>query len=556
MSKSNPLWWPKPPVIMNYGIAVLSVTAALIIARRMEIVLQSAAHVSLFVCAVMFSAWLGGVGPGLLAIALSILAFDYYFLPPIYSLAVEITEIPRLLIYALSALFVGSLSVAQRSTAQSLRRSRDDLHGTVQALKRTNEALQAENAERKRAEEQLTQAAQLLEQRVAERTRELSTLLETSNTIASTLELQPLLRVVLDQLKVVVQYTGATILSLEGEDLIVLGHSGPLSAEQVAQLRLPAAHAVGYQAVCRDGGPVIVDDVQSDSPQVRAFRESAQATYFAAFSYARSLMLVPLIVREHLIGMVRIDSDQPHFYTERDAQLALAFANQAAAAIENARLYDQARDLATIEERQRLARELHDAVTQTLFSASLIAEALPDAWRQSPEKAQRGVEELRRLTRGALAEMRTLLLELRPAALAEKPLGELLDALCTSVTSRTRIPIELEVAGDALLAPDIQIALYRVTQEALNNIAKHAAASRVTISGRCDPERVELRIVDDGRGFEPSGVAPGSLGLGIMRERAASIGARLHVDSQPGAGTAVRVEWQAMPAARVQGGMA
>ena len=152
--------------------------------------------------------------------------------------------------------------------------------------------------------------------------------------------------------------------------------------------------------------------------------------------------------------------------------------------------------------------------------------------------------------------MRTLLLELRPAALAEKPLGELLGALCTAVTSRTRIPIELDVTGDALLAPDIQIALYRVTQEALNNIAKHAAASRVTISGRCDPERVELRIVDDGRGFEPSGVAPGSLGLGIMRERAASIGARLHVDSQPGAGTAVRVEWQAMPAARVQGGMA
>ena len=90
-----------------------------------------------------------------------------------------------------------------------------------------------------------------------------------------------------------------------------------------------------------------------------------------------------LAVRERLIGIVRIDSDQPHFYSERDAQLALAFANQAAAAIENARLYDQARDLATLEERQRLARELHDAVTQTLFSASLIAEALPDSESQS-----------------------------------------------------------------------------------------------------------------------------------------------------------------------------
>jgi len=554
MSKSNPLWWPKPPVIMNYGIAVLSVTAALIIARWIESVLQSGPEVSLFICAVMLSAWFGGVGPGLLAIALSILAFDYYFLPPIYSLAVAINELPRLLIYVLSALLVGSLSVAQRSTAQSLKRARDDLHGTVQELKRTNQALQAENAERKRAEEQLTQAAQLLEQRVAERTHELSTLLETSNTIASTLELQPLLRVVLDQLKVVVRYTGATILLQEGEDLIVLGHSGPLSAEQVSQLRLPVAQALGYQNIRRRGGPVIVDDVWADSPEARAYRELALPTLYAVFAYAHSLLLVPLIVRERLIGIVRIDSDQPQYYTEHDAQLALAFANQAATAIENARLYDQARDLATIEERQRLARELHDAVTQTLFSASLIAEALPDAWRQSPEKALRGVEELRRLTRGALAEMRTLLLELRPAALAEKPLGELLGALCTSVTSRTRIPIELDVTGDALLAPDIQIALYRVTQEALNNIAKHAAASQVTITFQCDPEQVELRITDDGRGFDPAALAPGSLGLGIMHERAASIGATLRVESRPRAGTEVHLIWQNMPAQRAYGG--
>jgi signal transduction histidine kinase len=179
---------------------------------------------------------------------------------------------------------------------------------------------------------------------------------------------------------------------------------------------------------------------------------------------------------------------------------------------------------------------------------------LPDAWRQSPAKAQRGVEELRRLTRGALAEMRTLLLELHPAALAEKPLGELLRSLCTAVTSRTRIPIELTVAGDALLAPSVQIALYRMTQEALNNIAKHAAASQVTITGRCDPGRVELRITDNGRGFDPSALAPGSLGLGIMRERAMSIGATLRVESQPGAGTELCMIWQDGLAPQAHGG--
>ncbi|HEU5098302.1 MAG TPA: GAF domain-containing protein, partial [Roseiflexaceae bacterium] len=402
--------------------------------------------------------------------------------------------------------------------------------------------------ERKQAEDELKRHREQLEQLVGERTRELSTLLETSNTIALTLELQPLLRVVLEQLRAVVHYTGATIFLLEREDLIVLGHNGPLSAEQIAQLRLPAAQTVSYQLVRHRGGPVIVDDLRADSSEARAYRESAQVGLDAVFQYARSLLVVPLIVRERLIGIVRIESDQPDFYTERDAQLALAFANQAAAAIENARLYDQARELATVEERARLARELHDAVTQTLFSASMIAAALPAAWKQSPDKALRGVEELRRLTHGALAEMRTLLLELRPAALAEKPLGELLRSLCTAVTSRTRIPIALKVEGDALLAPEVQVALYRITQEALNNIAKHATASQVRITGRCEPERVELHIADDGRGFEPGAVAPGSLGLGIMRERAAGIGATLRVESTPGAGTAVRVEWQATPA--------
>ena len=143
---------PAPPAILKYGVAVLSVFAAAIIARWMEISLHSASHVSLFLCAVMFSAWFGGVRPGLVSIVLSLMAFDYFFVPPIYSLAVETNEIPRLLIFAVSALFVGSLSAAQRSKAESLARAREVLDATVQELKRTNQALRTENAEREHAE--------------------------------------------------------------------------------------------------------------------------------------------------------------------------------------------------------------------------------------------------------------------------------------------------------------------------------------------------------------------------------------------------------------------
>src|SRR6267154_5950208 len=138
MLRSNPLLWPKPSGIWNYGIAVLSVAAALIISQWQPLHLE-AAPVSLFLCAVILSAWFGGVGPGLLATALSALAFNYYFLPPIYSLGPKPEEIPRLVIFTVSALFVGLLSAAQRNATESLRRARDDLRGTVQKLQKSNE---------------------------------------------------------------------------------------------------------------------------------------------------------------------------------------------------------------------------------------------------------------------------------------------------------------------------------------------------------------------------------------------------------------------------------
>jgi len=145
---------PQPPAIVRYGVAVLSVIAAVVILLLMDTDLQAAAHVSLFLCAVIFSTWFGGIRPGLLAILLSILAFAYV-LPPSHSLAVEISHLPRLLLFSLLAFFVASLTAAQQSNAESLRHARDVLHETVQELKRTNVALQAENAERKRSEDAL-----------------------------------------------------------------------------------------------------------------------------------------------------------------------------------------------------------------------------------------------------------------------------------------------------------------------------------------------------------------------------------------------------------------
>ena len=206
---------------------------------------------------------------------------------------------------------------------------------------------------------------------------------------------------------------------------------------------------------------------------------------------------------------------------------------------------EQVRELATLEERNRLAQELHDSVTQTLFSATLIADVLPRLWARRPEAAQERLDELRRLTRGALAEMRMLLLELRPAALTQLGLGDLLRQLAGAAGGRSGHAIEVQVEGQRALPPDVQVALYRIAQEALNNAVKYADADRVAVRAAFTPDRVDLSVQDDGHGFDAASVPPGHLGLGIMRERAAAVGARLCVESALGHGTTIAVIWPA-----------
>ncbi|MBV9544234.1 MAG: histidine kinase, partial [Chloroflexi bacterium] len=151
-------------------------------------------------------------------------------------------------------------------------------------------------------------------------------------------------------------------------------------------------------------------------------------------------------------------------------------------------------------------------------------------------------------TRGALAEMRTLLLELRPAALTEAPFVQLLTQLGEAIASRSNLQATVRTQGQPiLLPPEVQIALYRVAQEALNNTSKHAEAAHVEIHVRWHTRGLDVRLRDDGRGFVRSRVAQGRLGLGIMQERARSIGAELRLRSQPGVGTTVTIAWRAAP---------
>ena len=210
-------------------------------------------------------------------------------------------------------------------------------------------------------------------------------------------------------------------------------------------------------------------------------------------------------------------------------------------------LQEKEKESAAIEERSRLARDLHDAVTQTIYSASLIAEVLPQVWARSPDEGQRNLTKLRALVRGALAEMRTMLFELRPAALEAASLETLLGQLGDALHGRTRIPVQVEVEDIPDLPLPVKLAFYRITQEAVNNIIKHAGATQTQIELKRQSGQVCLRVWDNGCGFDPTKTPNGVLGVQIMQERAESIAARFEFDSQSNQGTILTVNWQIPP---------
>jgi nitrate/nitrite-specific signal transduction histidine kinase len=334
------------------------------------------------------------------------------------------------------------------------------------------------------------------------------------------------------------------------ENLIVRAYNG-FNPSTLASLKLKPGMGIAGK-VALSGEPISVEDTAL-YPEV-----SHQITDPEGI---RSFMQVPIKVRGETFGVFSADYLQPRNFNENEQRLLIAFAQRAALAIQNAQAYQKDQELAVLEERSRLARELHDAVTQTLFSASLVAEALPAAWEKDPQEGRELLQELRSLNRGALAEMRTLLLELRPAALLETSLADLLRQLGEAACGRTGIPVSVRVEGQAKLPPDVQIVFYRISQEALNNVIKHSRAHQASVQLRYSNENkiatssesqgepsqpeliVFLSILDDGRGFDLAAIPSNRLGLGIMQERAKAIGADLYIESQPGKGTQVTILW-------------
>jgi signal transduction histidine kinase len=396
------------------------------------------------------------------------------------------------------------------------------------------------------SKEKMQRSHTLIEQRLEAQNRELATLLSVQQAITSRLDRQEVLQMIADGARQLTHSHGTAVYLLEG-DLLRLA---VLSDEPGAATRpglfvgytIPVKQSLG-QVAFETGKPLLIQDVQNDprlNPDVRS--------RIAIHSY----LGVPLMVGGQPIGLLVVVDKMDGPLTTNDERILTLLASSAVIGLENARLYEEAEKSAALAERGRLARELHDAVTQTLFSASLIADVLPQIWEQDPEEGRRRLEELRQSNRGALAEMRTLLLELRPSALLQTETGELFKYLVNAFNGRTRVPTRLVFDGSYALPGEVKIGLYRIAQEALNNIAKYAEAEQVVLTFLCQSTGVTLEIRDDGIGFEPGETTGEHLGLRIMKERAGAIGADLSIQSSPGQGTVVRVFWNSQGNGKIE----
>jgi len=389
-------------------------------------------------------------------------------------------------------------------------------------------------------------AERLLHERVELHTREQATLLDISQTLASALELKPGL--ILDQLRVLIEYTHAELFVLEGTAMVALAVRGLQKLEETVPFRINLKGPETLQRLFNQHQPDRIADVWSTDPSAQFLRSLLDDQTDLLLQGVRAWMWVPVAVKNRVVGSVGVAHVDKDYFTAHHADLALTVANQAAIALVNAELYEHAQALAAMQERQRLAQNLHDAVNQSLFSAGLIADVLPRLWDRDQDEARKSLDDLRRLTRAAQAEMRALLAELRPSALTDTDLGDLLHLLGNALSGRINVPVKVTVAQEVNLPAEIQVAFYRICQEAMNNIAKHAKASHVEVDLIHEGAGVELHIRDDGLGFDlETPVLAGHYGLSMMRERAEAAGARLTITSRPGQGAELIMHWLNVP---------
>ena len=335
-----------------------------------------------------------------------------------------------------------------------------------------------------------------------------------------------------------IQLTGATgsaVLLLEEDGWLRVTESAGLPT--YSQNRLPVSGSFAGRAF--QTGEHVWVTLQDSNP------DNDDVHQLEGYSWIKglvSLLVVPLKVDTKIIGILNI-LNKPGKLTQEDMRIINLFADQAAIIIEHVRLQYQAEQLAVLEERQRLARELHDSVTQALYSVTLYADAARMAFSAEKwEALESNLQEVRNMAREAMYDMRLLVFELRPFMLETEGLASALRARLAAVEGRSGLKTEVHVEGERRLPIKMEEELYRIAQEGLNNVVKHAQATRLQIYLKYDENTVSLEMIDDGKGFKPEDVSrSGGFGLPGIQERVQQLGGILNIESIPLRGTRLSI---------------
>ncbi len=429
----------------------------------------------------------------------------------------------------------------RKQAEEALQKAHDELEERVTErtaeLTVANEQLNRQIAERLRIEAEIQALNATLERRVASRTRDLTALYEVTATINEFIDLQATLDRLLEKtLEIVGSRVGLLhLLDEEGETLRLAGQQG-LPPGLAGYLKSQPQENALWDRVIRDNQTLVVPDLLStiEDQRVReAAYPSAVPTYIG----------VPIHAKGRLLGVLSVFGESVQKFSAEDIALLAVIADHIGVALETSRLRRRAEQAAVMEERQRLARELHDSVTQALYSLTLFAEAGQDSIHADDlSQAEHYLSRLGETAQQALKEMRLLIYELRPLTLQQEGLVGALRQRLETVERRARVETQLVVDAPLELPADVEQSLYRIAQEALNNALKHSAATQVTIHIGLEDRVLRLEVIDNGQGFDSQDSKERTgIGLASMRERAESLGGQLVVDSVPGQGTCVGV---------------
>ena len=355
--------------------------------------------------------------------------------------------------------------------------------------------------------------------------------------IAAEATIEPMLQRLVHSARELVDAKYAAIGVPDGEGAFAQFITSGMSDELIAAMGpLPRTHGL-LGAMLTSPVPYRTTDIRRD-PRFRGW-------WPAAHPQMRSFLGVPIVANSGIVGALYLtDKIGAAEFDDGDQQLIEMLAVHAALAIEKTRLYERSRELSIVEERNRLARELHDSVTQKLFGVTLTAESASTVIERNPAEARQQLQRLQQLTREAMEELRSLIFELRPPEVETEGLAT---ALRKHVDVLQRVhgdAVELTLDGDAAPSANSDAEVLRIAQEALQNALRHAGATRVDVRLQAHNGRLRLAVSDDGVGFDPAdpGLRSQHLGLTSMEERARALGGRLRIASRPGEGTTVTLE--------------